>query len=185
MTDGLPKKGRIPLAGGSAIRNKDGSLRVNVGDVVRLSKDTPHPDGSLPKLFGPMTGVVVKVYPDVGSGSGKKKTGKVKVRWASGSEATHDGHLVYTVESIKARGLEGLPTRGRIPLPTAKRALNRLGRKAKACGITPALLREGMEIEREHRDITKGRVLDTAKIAAAHLCERPDYYRRIKRYVER
>jgi GNAT superfamily N-acetyltransferase len=81
--------------------------------------------------------------------------------------------------------LEGLPARGRIPLPTARRALNRLGRKAKACGITPALLREGMEIEREHRDITGGRVLQTAKIAAAHICERRDYYKRIKRFVEK
>ena len=82
-------------------------------------------------------------------------------------------------------GLRGLPKTGRIPLPTAKRALNRLGRKAKACGITPALLREGMEIEREHRDITGGRVLQTAKIAAAHICERRDYYKRIKRFVEK
>lgn len=24
----------------------------------------------------------------------------------------------------------------------------------------------------------------TARIAAAHICERPDYYRRLKRYVE-
>jgi hypothetical protein len=36
----------------------------------------------------------------------------------------------------------------------------------------------------EHRDITQGRVGQTAKIAAAHICERPDYYSRIKRYVE-
>lgn len=50
--------------------------------------------------------------------------------------------------------------------------------------MTAEALREGMEIEREHRDITKGRVGQTAKIAAAHICERPDYYTRIKRYVE-
>ena len=78
-----------------------------------------------------------------------------------------------------------LPVLGTIPMRTAQRALKRLGSKAKACKITPALLREGMEIEREHRDLTKGRVLDTAKIAAAHICERRDYYKRIKRYVER
>lgn len=81
--------------------------------------------------------------------------------------------------------LDGLPTRGRIPLATAKRALNRLGRKAKACGITPALLREGMEIEREHRDVTGGRVGTTAKIAAAHICEDKQYYRKLKRYIEK
>ena len=131
-----------------------------------------------------MTGVVVKVYPDIGSGSGKKKTGKVKVRWASGSEATHDGHMIYTVESIAARGLKGLPKAGRIPVATAKRVLKRLPAKTRACGFTPAELREGMEVEREHRDVTKGRVLDTAKVAAAHLCERRDYYKRLKKFVE-
>lgn len=79
----------------------------------------------------------------------------------------------------------GLPTRGRIPLATAKRAINRLGRKAKSCGITPNLLREGMEIEREHRDVTGGRVGTTAKIAAAHICEDKQYYRKLKRYIEK
>lgn len=79
----------------------------------------------------------------------------------------------------------GLPTKGRIPLATAKRAINRLGRKAKACGITPALLREGMEVEREHRDVTGGRVSTTAKIAAAHICEDKQYYRKLKRYIEK
>jgi hypothetical protein len=42
-------------------------------------------------------------------------------------------------------------------------------------------LREGMEVEREHRDLTKGAVLKTAKIAAAHLCEFPKYYPGLKR----
>ena len=82
-------------------------------------------------------------------------------------------------------GLDGLPSRGRIPLGTAKRAINRLGRKAKTCGITPNLLREGMEIEREHRDVTGGRVGTTAKIAAAHICEDKQYYRKLKRYIEK
>jgi hypothetical protein len=81
--------------------------------------------------------------------------------------------------------LDGLPKKGRIPLATAKRALKKLPAKTRACRITPEALREGMEIEREHRDVTKGAVLKTAKIAAAHICERPDYYKRIKRYVEK
>ena len=62
--------------------------------------------------------------------------------------------------------------------------MKRLPKNRRACGFTPAELREGMEIEREHRDVTGGRVGQTAKIAAAHLCERRDYYSRIKRYVE-
>lgn len=74
-----------------------------------------------------------------------------------------------------------LPKAGRIPVPTVKRALKSLGRKAAACGITPASLRLGMEVEREHRDVTRGGVLKTAKIAAAHLCESPRYYTELKK----
>jgi hypothetical protein len=77
--------------------------------------------------------------------------------------------------------LGALPKAGRIPMPTVKRALKSLGRKAQACGITPAALRLGMEVEREHRDVTKGGVLKTAKIAAAHLCESPRYYTELKK----
>ena len=97
--------------------------------------------------------------------------------------------LGYLLMHLPRRGerstaVAGLPTRGPIPLATVKRALKKLPKKYQKCGITPNLLREGMEIEREHRDITQGRVGQTAKIAAAHICERPDYYSRIKRYVE-
>jgi hypothetical protein len=74
-----------------------------------------------------------------------------------------------------------LPKAGRIPMPTVKRALKALGQKAQSCKITPASLRLGMEVEREHRDVTKGGVLKTAKIAAAHLCESPRYYTELKK----
>jgi hypothetical protein len=77
--------------------------------------------------------------------------------------------------------LSALPKTGRIPMPTVNRALKSLGRKAASCGITPAALRLGMEVEREHRDVTKGGVLKTAKIAAAHLCESPRYYTELKK----
>jgi hypothetical protein len=78
-----------------------------------------------------------------------------------------------------------LPKKGRIPMAQVQRAMKSLGRKVKACRITPALLREGMEVEREHRDVTGLAVAKTAKIAASHICERRDYYKRIKRYVEK
>ena len=81
--------------------------------------------------------------------------------------------------------LDGLPKKGRIPLDTVKRAMKRLPKNRRACGITPNLLREGMEIEREHRDVTGGRVGTTAKIAAAHICEDKQYYRKLKRYIEK
>lgn len=98
--------------------------------------------------------------------------------------------LAYLLTHLPRRGerstpVAGLPTHGRIPMATVKRALKKLPKTSQACrGMTPDTLREGMEIEREHRDITQGRVGQTAKIAAAHICERPDYYSRIKRYVE-
>lgn len=42
----------------------------------------------------------------------------------------------------------------------------------------------GMDVEKEHDDVTHGDKLKTAKIAAAHLKERPDYYKKLKKYVE-
>lgn len=77
-----------------------------------------------------------------------------------------------------------LPAHGRIPMPQVQRAMKMLGRKVKTCRITPALLAEGMAVEREHRDVTHLNVGTTARIAASHLCERRDYYKRIKRFVE-
>lgn len=80
-----------------------------------------------------------------------------------------------------SKGLGRLPAR--VTAAHARRALKRI-RRAKACGITVERLREGMQVELEHRDVTGGAALKTAKIAAAHLCEHPDYYRRLKQ-VER
>ena len=77
-----------------------------------------------------------------------------------------------------------LPKSGRIPASQIRSAIRLLGAKVQKCGITPALLREGMEVEREHRDVTRLAVGTTARIAASHICERRDYYKRIKRYVE-
>lgn len=100
------------------------------------------------------------------------------------------GYLILNLtkkgQSPVVAGINALPTHGRVPLETAARALKNLPKHSQKCeGMSPAALREGMEIEREHRDITQGRVGQTARIAAAHICERPDYYKRIKRYVEK
>lgn len=83
------------------------------------------------------------------------------------------------------RRLGALPAKGRVPMRQVRYAMRRLGRKVAACKVTPARLREGMEVEREHSDVTRRGVVATARVALAHLCERPDYYRRLKRYVER
>lgn len=43
---------------------------------------------------------------------------------------------------------------------------------------------EGIRVEMEHKDITGGDPIKTAKIALAHLRERPDYYTQLKKHVE-
>lgn len=76
--------------------------------------------------------------------------------------------------------LSALPKTGRISLATAKKALKLLPPGRKACGITAQSLREGMEVEREHHDVTKLGLKKTALIAAAHLCEAKRYYPELK-----
>jgi hypothetical protein len=44
---------------------------------------------------------------------------------------------------------------------------------------------DGMLVELEHTDVTGGDPVQTAKIVLAHLKERPDYYSRLKKYVEK
>ena len=51
-------------------------------------------------------------------------------------------------------------------------------------GATVEDLLAGMQVEREHGDVTCCDAVLTAKIAAAHLRERLDYYPRLRRYVE-
>ena len=43
----------------------------------------------------------------------------------------------------------------------------------------------GMNVELEHQDVTDGSLVKTAMIAAAHLREIPDYYTKLKQYVEK
>lgn len=50
--------------------------------------------------------------------------------------------------------------------------------------FTPRDLAVGMNVEREHRNITHCSPTMSAKIALAHLYERPDYYKLLKRHVE-
>lgn len=97
--------------------------------------------------------------------------------------------LGYLLTHLPRRGergtpVAGLPMKGRIPMKTAARALRKLPKKYQKCGITPALLREGMEVEREHSYTTKGAVGATARVTADHLCEQLSYYKKLKKYVE-
>lgn len=58
------------------------------------------------------------------------------------------------------------------------------GKEVKKCRITPKKLKQGMMVEREHSGVVHGRKKDIAKIAIDHICERPDYYDLLEKYVE-
>ena len=62
----------------------------------------------------------------------------------------------------------------------AKRLGAKLGVKWSASRFTPADLLEGIEVELEHKDVTKGALEPTAKIALAHLRECPSYYKKLR-----
>lgn len=68
----------------------------------------------------------------------------------------------------------------RYTLADAKRAAKHLHVR-----VDPKTLLVGMNVEREHRDITRCSPTQSARIAMAHLRERRDYYARLLRYVER
>jgi hypothetical protein len=73
---------------------------------------------------------------------------------------------------------------GRFTKAHALRAAHKLRVNWPKVRFTPADLAHGMTVEREHRNITGCSPTMSAKIALAHLRERPDYYRRLSRYVE-
>lgn len=79
---------------------------------------------------------------------------------------------------------DGMPAVGPIRDASVDRVMRKHIRKVRKCGITKPALKQGMAVEREHRDVTKGSIEKTARIAMAHLCERPDYYKRLKKFVE-
>ena len=67
----------------------------------------------------------------------------------------------------------------RITKAQARRIGNKL--KVKWCKVDLEQFRLGLQAELEHRDVTKGNLTLTGKIALAHLREMPDYYTRLKR----
>ena len=50
--------------------------------------------------------------------------------------------------------------------------------------FSPDEFHMGMNVEMEHKNVTHGNMVMTAKIAAAHLKENPKYYSLLKKYVE-
>lgn len=57
--------------------------------------------------------------------------------------------------------------------------------KKMAYKFDPKEFHVGMNVELEHKDVTNGNVVKTAKIAAAHLKENPKYYTLLKRHIEK
>ena len=66
-----------------------------------------------------------------------------------------------------------------ITLVQAKRVGDRLKVNWKKVDLNQ--FRLGLRAELEHKDVTKGNLLLTGKIALAHLKEFPDYYTRLKK----
>lgn len=64
--------------------------------------------------------------------------------------------------------------------------VRRAAKKVRGADRFPVgVLRVGMNVEREHKDIGSCHSPTmAARIAMAHLRERPDYYSRLKRYIE-
>ncbi len=85
----------------------------------------------------------------------------------------------------RRRSLNGVLSKNKpISRDTVRWAMRKLRTEVQKCSITPKMLKKGMVIEREHVDVTHGAVTHTALIAIRHLCERPDYYERLEKYVE-
>lgn len=59
----------------------------------------------------------------------------------------------------------------------AKRTAKKL--KVKPSKIAPKQFQKGMQVEMEHRDLTKGKLKPTGQIARAHLKENKDYYKEL------
>lgn len=118
----------------------------------------------------------------------------LQAMWEQGEE--HAFHMLdQWLEELGFRAACGRATaladlgRGRSCKPftaqQAERAARDIGASLVRLGVTPETLAQGMDIEREHRDIGGCTAIVAARIALAHLRERADYYDRLAKYVER
>ena len=77
---------------------------------------------------------------------------------------------------IKLKSLiEGIQSEAQV-----KKLGEKIGIKWDKVKFTPSDLLQGYKVELEHRDVTKGDPVMTAKIAWAHLKEKPNYYQLLK-----
>ena len=100
--------------------------------------------------------------------------------------------LAYLLTHLPRRGERGTPVAGLgvlsktgpITNDQLLKAMKAHKSRIRESGVSPGLLREGMEIEREHPAITDLDEVKTAAIALDHLCENKRYYTLLKKYVE-
>lgn len=63
--------------------------------------------------------------------------------------------------------------------------LLKLGKKAginwSKMNVNPDEFKKGIKVEKEHKDVTGGDPVTTAKIAIAHLKEMPNYYQKLEK----
>lgn len=84
------------------------------------------------------------------------------------------------VRAYRIHGMQKSSKRGEsFSEATVARIARKLGIAWEEVDWTLQDLRQGMIEELEHRDVTDGDPIDTAKIAIAHLRERADYYQRL------
>jgi len=76
--------------------------------------------------------------------------------------------------------LTGLLIENITTVEQAKKLGEKIGVQWGKVKFTPKDLLQGCKVELEHKDVTKGDPVMTAKIALAHLKELPDYYQRLK-----
>jgi len=76
-----------------------------------------------------------------------------------------------------------IPKTGRVSRMLAARLMRRLDIKMPDRRLEE--FRRGLEVEREHVDVTGGDAVTTARIVMAHLREKPNYYTLLDKYVER
>ena len=102
--------------------------------------------------------------------------------WSRISIALLLGVSLAVAKSNRESGLRGISCP-----PFSFDQVRRASKKVRGASAFPvSTLRVGMNVEREHKDIGSCHSPTMAlRIAMAHLRERPDYYTRLRRYVER
>jgi hypothetical protein len=89
-------------------------------------------------------------------------------------------HLDHAQKLVTGHVARGNNMKKKISREASDKILDKMGYK-----FNPTEFHLGMNAELEHQDVTHGNVVQTAKIAAAHLRENPKYYSLLMKHVEK